>query len=100
MLTAVRLGDHRCALATSGSAERGEHIWTRTDLPRSPFAQVSVAAADIVTADVLATAIVAGGHPMLDLACERWDVDVLAVGRDGELRATPGMRAAIARAAA
>lgn len=100
LLTAVRLGEHRRALATSGSAERGEHIWTRTDLPRSPFAQVSVAAADIVTADVLATAIVAGGHPMLELACERWDIDVLAVGRDGELRATPGMRAAIARAAA
>lgn len=100
LFTAVRLGDHRRALATSGSAERGEHIWTRTDLPRSPFAQVSVAADDIVTADVLATAIVAGGQPMLELACDRWDIDVLAVGREGELHATPGMRAAIAAAAA
>lgn len=100
MLTAVRPAlDHR-ALATSGSAERGDHIWTRLDLPRSPYLQVSVAADDIVTADVLATAIVAGGERTLDEACARWQVDVLTVDRDGALRATSGMRAAIARAAA
>ena len=54
---------------------------------------MSVAAADIVTADVLATAIVAGGSPMLDLAAEGWDIDVLAVRSDGEVLATPGFRA-------
>jgi len=100
MLTAVRPApDHR-ALATSGSAERGDHIWTRLDLPRSPYLQVSVAADDIVTGDVLATAIVAGGERTLDEACERWHIDVLTIDRDGALRATPGMRAAIERAAA
>jgi len=79
------------ALATSGSAERGVHIWGR---PRdaSAFVQVSVAAADITTADVLATAIVAGGRPMLDKATDGWDVAVLAVRADGELLATPGFR--------
>ena len=79
------------ALATSGSAERGDHIWGR---PRdaSAFVQVSVAAADITTADVLATAIVAGGRPMLDKATDGWDVAVLAVRADGELLATPGFR--------
>ncbi|WP_395926338.1 FAD:protein FMN transferase [Arthrobacter sp. PM3] len=82
----------RCALATSGSAERGEHIWT-AGTRGAEFVQVSVAAADIVMADVLATAIVAGGTAMLHRATDHWDVDVLAVRRDGELLATPGFRA-------
>jgi FAD:protein FMN transferase len=50
-------------------------------------------AGDIVTADVLATAIFAGGVPMLDRAADGWDVDVLAVRADGQLLATPGFRA-------
>jgi len=79
------------ALATSGSAERGEHIWTiGSDKPE--FTQVSVAAPDIVTADILATAIVAGGTHALDQAVEKWGVEVLAVRRDGTLLATPGFR--------
>ena len=52
--------------------------------------QVSVAAADLVTADVLATAIVAGGRAALDELTGRHDIDVLAVTRDGGLLATPG----------
>lgn len=88
----------RFALATSGSAERGDHIWTvglrGASGPRRPeFTQVSVAAQDIVTADVLATAIVAGGRATLDAVTARWDVDVLAVAHDGGLLATPGFRA-------
>ncbi|MDI2098803.1 FAD:protein FMN transferase [Ruicaihuangia caeni] len=100
LLTAVRLDASRLALATSGSAERGEHIWNLPDLAVSPFTQVTVAAGDIVTADVLATAIVAGGEQTLDLASAHWNIDVLAVARGGTIRATPGMREAIARAAA
>jgi thiamine biosynthesis lipoprotein len=99
LLTAIGLGGSACrktgarrALATSGSAERGDHIWT-AGTGGAEFIQVSVAAADIVTADVLATAIVAGGAAMLDRATDRWDIDVLAVGRDGQLLATPGFRA-------
>lgn len=80
------------ALATSGSAERGDHIWT-AGAGRSAFRQVSVAAADIVTADVLATAIVAGGRSMLDRATAGWDVEVLAVSGGGELLGTPGFHA-------
>lgn len=82
----------RRALATSGSAERGDHIWT-AGTRGAEFIQVSVAAADIVMADVLATAIVAGGTAMLHRATDNWDVDVLAVRRDGELLGTPGFRA-------
>ncbi|WP_445155896.1 FAD:protein FMN transferase [Arthrobacter sp. Hor0625] len=80
------------ALATSGSAERGDHIWV-LGAGASEFRQVSVAAADIVTADVLATAIVAGGLPMLNRATSTWAVEVLAIRRDGGLLATAGFRA-------
>jgi len=97
LITAFPLGPatSRNALATSGTAERGGHIWV-AGLMRtasSGFRQVSVAAEDIVTADVLATAIMAGGRRTLDIATERWDVDVLAVTDDGGLLATPGFRA-------
>lgn len=79
---------HHLALATSGSAERGEHIWRQQRRPPE-FVQVSVAAPDIVTADVLATAVVSGGSAMLDRAVEGWDVAILAVRADGSLVATP-----------
>ncbi|MFF2843914.1 FAD:protein FMN transferase [Paenarthrobacter sp. NPDC057981] len=81
------------ALATSGSAERGHHIWA-VGGAAPEFEQVSVAAGDIVTADVLATAIVSGGTRTLDQAVEKWGVEVIAVRRDGSLLATPGFREA------
>jgi thiamine biosynthesis lipoprotein len=101
LLAAYELGGPgtKCALATSGSAERGDHIWAAVSGSRTAgssgagFAQVTVAAADIVTADVLATAIVAGGTAMLHRATDGWEIDVLAVRRSGELLATPGFRA-------
>ncbi|TFD83143.1 FAD:protein FMN transferase [Cryobacterium fucosi] len=81
------------AVATSGSAERGDHIWTAVDGGPSPYRQVTVFARDIVTADVLATAIFAGGEATLNRSTETWPVEVLAVPRDGSLLATPGLRA-------
>ena len=106
LIAGYRLGGSgpKLALATSGSAERGDHIWAAgRAVPSiqeaagacraaSVFRQVSVAAADIITADVLATAIVAGGLPMLDRATDGWDIEVLAVRASGELLATPGFR--------
>jgi FAD:protein FMN transferase len=94
LLTSVRIGGSRRAVATSGSAERGDHIWGR-----GGFAQVTVVANDIVTADVLATAIVAGGVEMLNASTSRWDIDVLAIDPAGNLFATPGFTAGIAAAA-
>ena len=82
--------DGRMAVATSGSAERGDHIWTQPGAAPTIFTQVSVAAGDILTADVLATAIVAGGRPALEEFTERFPIDVLAVLVDGSLLATPG----------
>jgi thiamine biosynthesis lipoprotein len=95
MLTAVPVVGARRAVATSGSAERGDHIWTR-GRERAEFTQVTVVADDIVTADVLATAIVSGGTDSLNDLTARFDVDVLTVDREGELRPTPGMRELIA----
>jgi thiamine biosynthesis lipoprotein len=46
----------------------------------------------VVTADVLATAIVAGGVPMLNRATAMWDIEALAVRANGELLATGGFR--------
>lgn len=85
----------RLALATSGIAERGEHVW-RSDrgAGHTRYVQVSVMADDIVTADVLATAILAGGPATCDELSDRLDIDVLTVDADGAVAATPGFRAA------
>ena len=96
LLCSVVLRDGRRALATSGSAERGDHIWLGGSRAPARFVQVTVIADDIVTADVLATAIVAGGPTALDDLTDRWDIDVLAVDREGALVATPGFRHALA----
>lgn len=96
LLCAITLADGRNAVATSGSAERGDHIWLGGDRHVAEFVQVTVAADDIVTADVLATAIVSGGQLSLDEITAKWSVDVMTVDRDGQLRATAGFRAALA----
>jgi len=95
LLCAVTLSGTRRAIATSGSAQRGDHIWLGGQLRPAEFIQVSVMADDIVTADVLATAIVAGGPGALDDIADRWPVDALTVARDGEIMATPGFRIAM-----
>lgn len=81
------------ALATSGTTERGEHIWR---LPAESGArrirQVSVVASDIVTADVLATAVLAGGEATLELAVAAWPIELLASFTDGSLAATASFR--------
>lgn len=81
----------RRAVATSGIAERGEHVW-RTGADAT-FQQVTVVAEDIVTADVLATAILAGGPGTLERVQDRWSIEVLACAADGRCWATPAFRA-------
>lgn len=81
--------EHR-AIATSGTAERGDHVW-RTDRTNL-FRQVTVAGPDIVAADVLATAILAGGRDELDRAVASWPIDVVATTVDGEILATGRIR--------
>jgi thiamine biosynthesis lipoprotein len=99
LLCSVLLAGGRRAVATSGSAERGDHIWLGGELGSADFVQATVLADDIVTADVLATAIVAAGKAGLDDLCDRWPIDVLTVDRQGIVEATPGFSAAVRAAA-
>jgi thiamine biosynthesis lipoprotein len=94
LLCTVPLDAGQYAAATSGTAERGEHI--RRTGGRAEFVQATVLAADVVTADVLATAVVAGGEPQLLDAAARPGVEVLAVTAAGELRCTDGFAAHLA----
>lgn len=82
----VRLDAPRRAVATSGTAERGEHIWRRTT---STFVQATVVADDIITADVLATAIVAGDTDDLRRLTSDAEVDVVAFNANGTVWTTP-----------
>ena len=95
LLFAISLNGTRHAVATSGSAERGDHIWSATAIDRT-YLQATVVADDIETADVLATAIIAGGPITLATIVGRWSVDVLTVARDGTMAATPGLSTALA----
>lgn len=81
----------RRAIATSGVSERGEHVWRTSN----ELSQVSVVADDIVTADVLATAILSGGRPTLERCLTSFDIDVLAVDRSGEIAASEAFWAGV-----
>lgn len=96
LLCAVMLDGRRRAIATSGSAERGDHIWMPAGAMGVRYRQVTVIADDIVSADVLATAIIAGGPATLADVTQRWSVDTLTVSTAGALTATPGFRDSLA----
>ena len=74
------------ALATSGISERGEHIWSRGGVERQ-FKQVSVLAKDILTADVLATSIIASNEINLNFGGSTFEAGVLAISNSGEIYA-------------
>ena len=97
VLSVVSLTPPMSCLATSGTAERGEHIWRRPETDHS-FIQASVCARDIMTADVLATAIIAGGQDTLDLVTARGDVAVLVVRADGSLLGNDAFRSLVTAA--
>ena len=86
LVSVISLTPEWPAVATSGTAERGEHIWRRPDTDTS-FIQATVVATDIMTADVLATALISGGQDTLAAVTARGDVGVLIVKANGELLA-------------
>jgi len=86
LLSVVALTPELPAMATSGSAERGDHIWARPGATND-FLQATVVAQDIITADVFATAIMAGGQETLDHLTSHFEIAVLVVKADGELLA-------------
>jgi thiamine biosynthesis lipoprotein len=87
------------AMATSGSVERGSHIWNpKSDLdPALALLQVSVLAKDLVEADVWATAAFAEGPNSLARIDAHPDLEALAILADGQIAATPGFMSLVIR---
>jgi thiamine biosynthesis lipoprotein len=84
-------------VATSGQAHRGSHIWNpATRRPARGIAQATVAGPSLVWADVLATAVVAGGLERLDLAGWPPGHEVMLVTEEGAVLVSPGFRALLA----
>jgi FAD:protein FMN transferase len=96
LLAAVRLTPEFPAIATSGTAQRGEHIWLRPETTKD-FVQATVIAHDIITADVLATAIISGGQSALDQITQNFAVAVMTVDCDGALLANARFQELVAR---
>ena len=55
------IGVADAAVATSGSYERGEHIWSPGKAPRGSILSATVVGPELATADALATAVFASG---------------------------------------
>ena len=91
VLTVVDLNESNYrAVATSGTAERGVHIWNPKTLAwANQLAQVTVVAQDLVSADVWATALFAAGDQALALA-DRHGIQALFVDPEGQLSSTKG----------
>lgn len=92
LVSQVAVEPGRAGVATSGLSERGDHIWRLG--ADATFVQVTVLAADIVTADVLATAILAGGPDTLRRVQARFEIEVLAFTHGDLVWASPSFRAA------
>lgn len=89
------------AMATSGSAERGEHIWNPKGADKEAsmdLVQVSVVANDLVTADVWATAAFAAGNRGISLLNAVDGIEALFIHANGDLAATDNFQALFARA--
>ena len=83
---------HR-AVATSGTAERGDHIWSDSS---AHVTQATVAAKDISTADVWATALVSGETDALERFIDQGAGDAVVITRDGHMIITEGVSPLIA----
>jgi thiamine biosynthesis lipoprotein len=93
VLTVVNLQNTEFrAVATSGSAERGSHIWNPSSgtMAESELVQVTVLAKDLVTADVWATAAFAEGPNSLNRISKVDGVEALFVFNDGRIDGTEG----------
>ncbi len=81
------------ALATSGTAHRGNHIFdVISRRPAAGLLQVSVIGPELVWADVLATAFVAAGHIDRSILDDFPEYGVLSYAADDRVLATPVMR--------
>ncbi|WP_205718592.1 FAD:protein FMN transferase [Actinomadura sp. WMMA1423] len=79
------------AVATSGTAERGNHIVDpRTGRPAAGLASITLAGRHLTDVDALATAAFVMGDAAREWAEARPDVEALGVSSEGRLWWTPG----------
>ena len=93
-------GTELTGVATSGSVERGSHIWNPKNPdqdPASVLKQITVIASDIVEADVWATAAFAEGLNAFKRIDALPNGEALGILADGQIAATPGLQALIAK---
>ena len=92
-LTVLDLADTEFrAVATSGIAERGAHIWNpRGGELQKDVIQVSVIAKDLVEADVWATAAFAEGLPSIERLNRVPNIEALYLLADGQVTGTNGV---------
>ena len=84
---------HDGAVATSGTAERGRHLWDgRTGRPAGALASVTVLGPHLTWADALATAAFALGDDGPDWIEELEGYEAVAVDPRGRLRVTAGLQ--------
>jgi FAD:protein FMN transferase len=83
---------HDGAVATSGTAERGRHLWDgRTGRAADALASVTVLGPHLTWADALATAAFALGRDGLDWIEGLGGYEAIAVDHGGMVRATAGL---------
>lgn len=85
----------RCAVATSGSAERGQHIYDpfRRQPAHSELLSLTIVGQDIIECDVLATAGFAVGSDALDWLRSYPGVQAFACFADGSSEVAPAAAA-------
>ena len=84
MMAVLTVAD--AAVATSGAYERGQHIRDgRTGRPADALTSATVIAADLTTADILATLVFAMGTDGMRVALENGATGVLVRTVDGQL---------------
>lgn len=88
------VGIRDAAVATSGLYERGAHVTdARSGAVADAWRSLTVVAADLTTADSLATAALARGTDGPQWAAARLGCEVAAIDADGRLFTTPGVSA-------
>jgi thiamine biosynthesis lipoprotein len=85
------LGVSDGAVATSGSYERGDHIWTRRSEPSIGIVSATVTGPELGTADALATAVFASGGWDLDWLTGFPDYDLLVIDSQMRMLRSPSM---------
>ena len=83
--------EHTGAVATSGTYERGPHLFDpRTRRATTAAASATVTGPELGLADALATALAVGGDPVLDRISALAGFEALLIGHDGTHWSTPG----------